>query len=237
MQTRKMKTLELPLASPHLGLQLYLVLYLLLRWLVVGLHARADERGLRPRIDYGLCLYLRERLDLRGIHGHEPPAPVLRRRNHRLGLRRCLDHRLRLGLLWHEKVRSSSWVRISILLGVTTKISFRLPPDCVTPNPHLYHLRGYIRLLSFLSGGLELGLELLLQLGLDLLLQRGLLARSLVLVAILLVRGRRFPILAGTLRLGRGGGGFWNGGVRHVRLNCLATTTSTGGFSLRLLGF
>lgn len=93
------ETLGLCFASPpHLGLQLYLVLYLLLRWLVVGLHARADERGLRPRINYGLCLYLRERLDLRGVHGHEPSAPVLRRRNHRLGLRRCLDHRLRLGL-------------------------------------------------------------------------------------------------------------------------------------------
>jgi len=72
-------------------------------------------------------------------------------------------------------------------------------------------------LLSLLSGGLKLRLELLLQLGLDLLLQRGLLARSLVLV-ILLVRGRRFPILAGSLRLGRGYRDFWDGGVRHGKI-------------------
>jgi len=71
-------------------------------------------------------------------------------------------------------------------------------------------------LLSFLGGGLELRLELLLQLGLDLLLQRGLLARRRFVLVILLVRGRRFPILAGSyLRLGRDRG-FWNGGVRHV---------------------
>lgn len=86
-----------------LRLQLDLVLYLLRRGTVTvgGTRrppCRANERRLRPCVDYGLGLDLGEGGDLGGVHGYEPPSAVLRRSDDRLSLGGGLHHRLGLGL-------------------------------------------------------------------------------------------------------------------------------------------